>query len=213
MGPTGNTMKIIFVVFALTATVFAGSSEADVPPKGKEITFPSAAGGPGIEEVGRTNVSLLTFGIARIEMRLDRLSDTHEAEFKVGYDAKERRIRISVTSRKMKATKENCGKLIAIVQEDAGYVDWNGESPPTRYAGFFSNAGEGAANTDSRIDIQVTVDNSIDTGGIVNQGPDDLRRRTCAAVSRLNRAACGDDCVTQCLEILVEPAGQSRPAP
>lgn len=158
--------KVVLVAIAVTLLLPSLPAEAEVPPKGKELIFPSAAGGPGIEELSRGTVSLLTFGLARIEARLDRLSDKHEAEFSVGYDAEQGRIRISVTSRKMKATEENCGKLIGIVQEDAGFIDWNGDSPPTRYAYFFVNAGDGAANIDSRIDIQVTIDNSFDTNAV-----------------------------------------------
>lgn len=136
-----------------------------VPRPGQEVPFPTAEDGPGIEEVGRTSVSLLTFGIYRIELRLNRLSDKHPAKFRIAYDAKKRRIRISVESGKMKATDENCRNLIGIVKKDAGVFGRMSERSPTDYAQYFVNAGEFAANIDSRFDIEVIISNSFESGG------------------------------------------------
>lgn len=166
---SGTTALAAIVVTTLLALAAAGMPDSAVvldhfavPPQGQELTFPSAADGPGIEELSRNPVSLLTYGLARIQKRLDHLSDKHEADFSVNYDVKASRIHISVTSRNLKATQENCGKLIRIVQEDASMFLSN----VTSYSYFFTNAGEGPANIDSRIDIQATVDNSFDTNAL-----------------------------------------------
>jgi hypothetical protein len=174
---SGTTALAAFAAATLLTLAAAGMPDSApvldpnaVPPKGQEIPGLDdvPAHRPDIEEVGRTNVSLLTFGIARIEARLERLSRKHSAEFRIAYDAGERRIRISVLSYKMKTTDENCRKLIGIVKKDAGFSDyrWNHGSP-TDYAHYFVNASAGefaAANIDSRFDIEVTINNSFEAG-------------------------------------------------
>ena len=60
------------------------------------------------------------------------------------------------------------------MREDANSPIWFDEKPPTIYAYLFANAGEGPANIDSRIDIQVTIDNSFDTSAVTF-----VDRKTC----------------------------------
>lgn len=117
-----------------------------------------------IDELKHSPVSLLTLGLARIETRMERLSETHDADFRASYDAATGRIRISIETRKMKTTKENCAKLIHIVRDDAQFNDFNGDSPPTRYAFYFRNADEDVADVDKFITVEATINKSFDTG-------------------------------------------------
>ena len=159
-------MKRIFGTLAAGALGIAVASRAQTPPQGQELVFPSAAEGPSIEEVSQGTASLLTLGLARIEARLDRLSDRHQADFAVRYDAEHTLIRISISSRELEATEDNCRHLIEIVKKDAEYFVWDDEAMPTRYAYFFVNAGEDAADIDKHIDISATIDRSVSTASV-----------------------------------------------